>query len=108
LVDRLQPRGAEAVHRHSGDLNRQARQQRRHPGDVAIVLARLVGGAHVDVVDPLGVEAVALDHGGDHPGGEVVGAHPREGAAKAAHRGSKGIDDHRLGHAHDCTLERGE
>ena len=51
LVDRLEARGAEAVDGDAGDLDRQAGEQRGHPGDVAVVLSRLVGGAHVDVGD---------------------------------------------------------
>ena len=54
LVDRLEAGGAEPVDGHARHLRRQAGEQHRHPRDVAVVLAGLVGGAHVDVVDPLG------------------------------------------------------
>ena len=40
LVDRLQPGGAEPVDGYPRDLDRQAGEQRGHPGDVAVVLAR--------------------------------------------------------------------
>jgi len=98
LVDRVQSRGAQPVHGDPGRLDREARQKRRHPGDVPVVLAGLVGGAHVDLVDPRGVEAVAIDYRADHVGREIVRADPGEGAAIGAHRGSEGVDDHRLGH----------
>ena len=74
-----------------GHALRQAGEQRRHPGDVAVVLARLVGGAEVDVDDPLGVDAAALDHGADRVRGEVVGADTGEGAAVGAHRGAQRV-----------------
>ena len=60
-VDRLQAGGAEAVDGGAGDALREPGQQRRHPRHVAVVLAGLVGGAEVDVDDPLGVDAAALD-----------------------------------------------
>ena len=91
-VDRLQAGGAEAVDRRPGDAGRQAGEQRRHPRDVAVVLAGLVGGAEVDVGDPLGVDAAALDHGADDVGGEVVGPHAGERAAVGAHRGADRVD----------------
>ena len=53
-VDRLQARGAEPVHGRSRDAVGQPGEQRRHARDVAVVLARLVGGAEVDVGDRSG------------------------------------------------------
>ena len=94
-VDRLQAGGAEAVDGRAGHALRQAGEQRRHPGDVAVVLAGLVGGAEVDVGDPLGVDAAALDHGGDRVRGEVVGADAGEGAAVGAHRGAQRVRSRR-------------
>ena len=101
LVDGLETGGAEAVHGDAGDLDRKAGEQRRHPGDVAVVLAGLVGGAHVDVADLRRVEPVALDRGADDARREVIGAHARERAAVAAHRGSQGVDDQGLAHGGD-------
>ncbi len=91
-VDRLQAGGAEAVDGGAGNAVGQAGEQRRHPRHVAVVLARLVGGAEVDVGDPLGVDAGALDHGGDRVRGEVVGAHAGERAAVGAHRRAHRVD----------------
>ena len=91
-VDRLQAGGAEAVDGGAGDAVGQAGEQRRHPRHVAVVLARLVGGAEVDVVDPLGVDAGALDHGGDRVRGQVVGADAGERAAVGAHRRAHRVD----------------
>ena len=97
-VDRLQAGGAEAVDGGAGNAVRQAGQQRRHPRHVAVVLARLVGGAEVDVDDPLRVDAGALDHGADRVRGEIVGADAGEGAAVGAHRGSQRLDYVCVGH----------
>ena len=55
------PGRAQAVHGHAGHRLRQARQQRRHARDVAVVLAGLVGAAEVDVLDLGRVDAGALD-----------------------------------------------
>src|SRR5918996_700723 len=54
--------GTETVDRHAGDLLRKAGEQGRHAGDVAVVLARLVGAAEVDVLDLAGGDARPL-HG---------------------------------------------
>ncbi len=97
-VDCLEPRGAEPVHGHARDLDRKACEQRRHPRDVAVVLAGLVGGAPVDVGDALGVEPGALERGADRVGGEIVGANSRERAAVAAHRRADGVENQRLAH----------
>src|ERR1043165_9737852 len=49
-------------------------EQHRHPADVPVVLARLVGAAPRDVADRGGVEAGCLrQHTPDRDGGEVVG-----------------------------------
>jgi hypothetical protein len=100
-VDRLQARGTEAVDGGAGDGVGEAGQQRRHPRHVAVVLTRLVGGTEVDVGDALGVDAAALDHGGDRVSGHVVRAHAREGAAVGAHRRSHRVDQVGLGHVRD-------
>ena len=84
LVHRLEPRRAEPVDGDAGDLDRQAREERRHARGVAVVLARLVRRAEVDVADGRRVDAGALDRGADRVGGEVVGAHAGEGRRGSA------------------------
>ena len=49
--DRFEPGAAQTIDRRPRDRRRQARQQHRHPRDVAVVLARLVGVAEVRLVD---------------------------------------------------------
>ena len=44
-ADRVKARAAEPVDRRARHLGRQPGQQQRHAGDVAVVLARLVGAA---------------------------------------------------------------
>ena len=84
-----------------------AGEQRRHPRHVAVVLARLVGRAEVDVGDPLGVDAAALDHGPDRVGGEVVGADRGERATVGADRSSDRVDYVGLGHGPGLNSESG-
>ena len=99
LVDRLQPRRAQAVHRHARDLDRQAGQQRAHASDVAVVLAGLVGVAEADLVDVAGSIPLRSTAARDHPRGQVVGTHADQRAAVAAHRGPHRIDHERLAHS---------
>ena len=99
LVDRLQPRRAQAVHRHARDLHRQPGQQQSHASHVAVVLSRLVGVPEEHFVDRRRVDLVALHRGGHHPRGEVVGTHARQRAAVAPHRGPHRIDHERLAHS---------
>ena len=98
LVDGLEPGGAEPVHGDARDLDWEAGEQRGHPRDVAVVLAGLVRGTHVDVVDVGAVDPVALDRRSDDVGGEVVGTDPGEGASVGPHRGSERVDDHGVRH----------
>ena len=76
-----------------GDAHRQAREQRGHAPDVAVVLARLVRGAEDDVLDVVGVAAGAPHGLGDDERREVVGPHAGERAAVAAERRAAGRDD---------------
>ncbi len=86
-ADRVEARSAQAVDGRAGDLDRQSGEQQRHAGDVAVVLAGLVGAAVEHVVDRLPVDAgIALHQRLDGQRGEVVGADGRERAAVAAER----------------------
>ena len=88
-----EPGGAETVHGHTGNRLGEPRQERRHAGDIAVVLAGLVGAAEVDVFDRARVDAGALDGGRDREGGKVVGPRPRQRAAVAADRRADGGED---------------
>ena len=72
---------------------RQPGEEKRHARDVAIVLARLVGAAEIDLVDVLADRGMALDERADRRRGKVVGAHARKRAAIAADRRAHGIAD---------------
>ena len=86
--DRGEARRAEAVHRHARDGLRQAREQRREPRDVPVVLARLVRAAEPDVLDLGRRHAGALDRRGDRDRGEVVGTDARRARRRIARRAS--------------------
>ena len=64
-----------------------------HPGDVAVVLAGLVGAAEDDVLDERRVDAGPVDDGAQDERGEVVRPDAGERAAVAADRRADGLDD---------------
>ena len=68
-------------------------EQHRHPGDVAVVLARLVRAAEDDVLDERRVDAGAVDDRAQDERGEVVGADARQRAAVAADGRPHRLDD---------------
>ena len=83
----VQRRAAEPVHRHRRHRDRQPGQQHRHPADVAVVLAGLVGAAPDHVADRGRVERRRLgQHRGDRRRGQVVGPHLGQRAAEPAER----------------------
>ena len=57
IADRVEARRAQPVHGDAGHMIRQAREQRRHARDIAVVLASLVGAAEHDLVEraPIGI-----------------------------------------------------
>ena len=88
-------------------------EEQRHPGDVAVVLAGLVGAAEDDVLDERRVDAGAVDDRAQDGGGEIVRPDARERAAVAADRRADGLDDPGLaerpvgrGSRGDCTRRR--
>ena len=94
---RLHARAAQAVDGRAGDRGRQAGEQHGHAGDVAVVLARLVGVAEVDLVD--GLEVVALGQRAHDGRGEVVGPRAGQRAAELADRRAHGVADEDLRHS---------
>ena len=109
IADRIESRGAQPVHGHPWHAIRDAGQEQRHAGHVAIVLARLVGAAehHLIELGPVDV-GMALDQGPDRDGGKVIGAHTRERAAIAPDGGAHRIADENLARfAHALILALG-
>ena len=99
IADGVEARRAQPVDGDAGNAVRQAGQQQRHAGDVAIVLAGLVGAAEEHFVEPRPVDlVVAGDQRLDRHRGQVVGAYLGERAAVAADRGARGIADKDLSH----------
>jgi hypothetical protein len=97
--DRLETGAAEPVDRLTRDLDRQAREQRRHPRDVPIVLPRLVGAAEDDVLDAVGREGRAPHQARDRRGCQVIGAKLGQRAAGPADRGAHRGCDEGVAHA---------
>src|SRR6185437_8296038 len=105
VAHRIEPRRAQPVDGDAGNRRRQAGKQQRHAGDVAVVLAGLIGAAEKDLVEPRPVGlGVARDQRPDGNGGEVIGAHLGERAAVAADRGARRIAEEHI--AHRALLHR--
>src|SRR3546814_10130476 len=82
---------AEAIERDAARRVGKAGEQPGHAGEVAIVLAGLVGAAEDDVVAVGPVHTrLAVDQRLDRDGGEIVGADMAERTALAADRGAGG------------------
>ncbi len=92
-VDRLEARPAQPVDGQPADLDREIGQEERHPRDVAVVLAGLVGAAEDDVLDECRVDAGTVDEPAQDRGGQVVGPDAGQGAAVATDRGPDRLDD---------------
>ena len=105
VADRIEAGGAEPVHGDAGHMIRQAREQRRHARDIAVVLAGLVGAAEHDLVErgPVDVR-IALDQRPDRDRGQIVGAHLGERAAVAADRRADRIAQEDVAHCDVLTL----
>ena len=97
--DRMEAGAAEPVDRLARDLDRQAREQRRHPRDVPVVLASLVGAAENDVLDAVRREGRAPHQAGDRRSRQIIGAELGQRAAGPADRGAHRGGDEGLAHA---------
>src|SRR6185369_15133854 len=93
LVDGGERAGAKAVRRDARHAVRQAGEQGAHAGDVAVVLARLVGAAEIDLLDGVGSDAGLFHRGPDDVPGQIVGADRRQRATDAADRRADGAED---------------
>ena len=93
-----EPRRAEPVDGDARDRVRQAREQRGEAGDVAVVLARLVGAAEPDVLDLVRGDSRALHGSRDRERRKVVGPDGGESASVAADGSAHGRQHDRPGH----------
>ncbi len=77
-----------------GDLHGQPGEQGGHAGDIAVVLAGLVGAAEDDLVDGVGGDAgLPLEQCPEDVRGEVVGTDAGQGAAVATDRRADAVDE---------------
>ena len=98
-VDRRQARGTQTVESDRGHLHREARQQQRHAGDVAVVFAGLVGAAQVHLFNDLELRTFARRRTSvEDQRRQVVRAHLLEHAAMTADGRADRFDDDRFGH----------
>ena len=87
-VDRLEAGPAQPVDGQAADLDREVRQEQRHPRDVAVVLAGLVGTAEDDVLDERRIEPGPVHHGAQHGRGKVVRPNATPGRRRSGRSGS--------------------
>ena len=99
LGGRLEARRAEPVDGRSRDAGGQPVEEPRHPRDVAVVLAGLVGIPEQDVIDPARIELRrAVEQRAHRVRGEIVGPHGRQASAVPAEGCSDRIDKVRRAH----------
>lgn len=96
--DGAHARGAEAIDGQAGDGIRKPGEQHGHPGDVAVVLARLIGRTEDHLVDRLGRHAGTRHRAADHESGEVIGADGCQHPAVPPDRGAHTADEKRVRH----------
>ena len=89
----LLARPALAVERRARQADRQARSEQGVPGDVARLLASLDGATDDDVIEPVGVDAGAVDEVGEGVGEQVDGMPVAQLAAAPPDGGANGVDD---------------
>src|SRR5262249_26807370 len=97
--DRVEAGAAETVDGRPADRLGQPREQRSHPRDVAVVLARLIRATEHDVLDPLTRDTRTRNNRADDERREVVRPHGRQRAAEAADARAHRPDDPGFVHA---------
>ena len=83
-VDGFKAGSAKSVHGAPRNSLWQTCQKGGHSGDVAIVLACLVRGSEIDLVDRRGIDSSLRDGLANGDGGQIVGTHGGKTAAVAA------------------------
>ena len=100
-VDAGDAGAAEAIQRHAAGAHVIAGVERRHPAEIAALLAALRTGAPDDVVDIGGIDAGAIGERAQHRGAELLRMDARQGALAGladAPRRSACVDDQRVNH----------
>src|SRR5579875_79475 len=100
IVDRLEARPAQTIHRGAWNLERQPCYQERHPCNVSVILTRLVCVAKVDVFYLVWVYLVSIKDVPDDESRQVIGPHRGKDATVLPYRGAQRVHD-------DGVLKRG-
>src|SRR3989442_917943 len=98
-VDRGEPGGTQAIEGHRGDGAREACQEGGHPGDISVVLPRLVRATEVDLFHDRRIEARAAHDLPDDERRQVIGPHVLQVAVMTPHRGPDGSHNYRFRHS---------
>ena len=97
-VERLQARGAHAVHARPRNGLRESRDQRREAPDVHALFVDLRDAAKDDILDELRLHAGAVDEGPEGERGQIVRPPVLQGAAALPDGGANGLDDDGVSH----------
>ena len=95
--------GAKTVDCDPRHLLRQSGQQRGHAGDIAVVLARLIGAAEIDLLDLRRIDSRPRDRLADNERRQVIRPHRRQRAANPADGRSHCADNYDFGHLSQPT-----
>jgi hypothetical protein len=85
----------------SRNVDRQAREQHCHSGNVPVVLARLVGAPQDHVIDFFDWKAGPLNQSADNSSGQVIGAELCQSSAQTTDRRPNGGGDEGVRHGAD-------
>ncbi len=105
--DRIHSRAAKAIHGRAGNADRETREQQAHAGDIAVVLAGLIGTAEDDVIHRVPIEgAIAGAERHERDGAEIVGAHGGKRPTETAYGGADIVADEGIAHGHSSGTTR--
>ena len=92
-VDRFKTRRAQTVDRRSGHGLREPSKQSGHPSNIPIVLARLVRGSKVHIVNQTTINPGSLNDRSDHMSGKIIRTHRSQRATVSTDGGSQSTND---------------
>ena len=100
----LKSGATQAIDGLAGDLDGKSGEQRGHPGDIPVVLARLVGAAQDYVIDPIRRKTPALHQSSKSYSSQVVRPDIRQDTSGSSDRGPHCRSDERVTHVVRLTL----
>jgi hypothetical protein len=96
--NRIESRRTKTIQRDGRDAVGEAGNQTRHPRDIPIVFARLIGAAGIDLAQIAWVDPSSLHQRQKTLGKKVVWTYVRQATTDLTDGRSKGIDDENVTH----------